>query len=78
MHFVLPGGANQGTHRPAIVVRVWRDAHGNPQPNGLVQLQVFTDGYNDGDTYRAGLVWATSVVHNEEKLAGTWHWIEPA
>lgn len=37
VHYVL----ENGQHRPAIVVRDWQ------QENGLVNLQVFTDGWND-------------------------------
>lgn len=41
VHFVMDVGRHKGDHRPAIVVRNWE------QENGLVQLQVFTDGAND-------------------------------
>lgn len=51
VHYVMPDGA----HRPAIVVQVWRhrgpdDENGEvwlvPE-NGVLNLQVFTDGSND-------------------------------
>lgn len=61
-------------HRPAIIVRVW-ERPDDEEP--LVQLQVFTDGTNDGQECVSGLIWATSVVHDEEhKSRGTWHWPE--
>lgn len=72
VHYVLPDGPNAGQHRPAIIVRVW-----NPV-SSTVQLQVFTDGSNDGPKYAAGLFWATSVMLSEEPKPGTWHWIERA
>jgi hypothetical protein len=70
VHYVLPTGRNKGAHRPAIVVRDWK------QKNGLVQLQVFTDGSNDDLT--ENIVWRTSVHYDADKLPGTWHWIEKA
>lgn len=75
VHYVLASGRNQGQHRPAIVVRDWK------QPNGLVQLQVFTDETNDyapGVPGSNGIFWATSVIYSEGKEPGTWHWIEKA
>lgn len=76
VHYVLPEGPSKGEHRPAIVVRVWgqyEDAEGVP----LIQLQVFTDGLNDGFT--AGTEWRTSVHHDPTgEQPGTWHWIERA
>ena len=83
VHYVL----GNGQHRPAIVVRDWK------QPNGLVNVQVFTDGWNDGfkTTYLVGtdehmttleigqnVVWRTSVPYSEGKEPETWHWIEQA
>ena len=78
VHFVMDSGHYPGAHRPAIVVRVWRGADAQPQPNGLCQLQVFTDGSNDGGAFAAGLFWATSVEYSEEPRPRTWHWIERA
>lgn len=75
VHYVLQNGRNQGSHRPAIVVRDWK------QENGLVQLQVFTDARNDfefGQDGHDGLLWATSVHYSESQELGTWHWIEKA
>ncbi len=85
VHYVL----ESGQHRPAIVVRDWK------QPNGLVNLQVFTDGWNDqfvsthlvhvGEQKLEGAlkidqnsIWCTSIHYSEEMKPGTWHWIEKA
>lgn len=64
--YVLPAGRNPGEVRPAIIVRVWSDT--------CVQLQVFIDDTNDYVNGK-GLMWATSVVYNEEKALGSWHWL---
>src|SRR4051812_37918792 len=77
VHYVLPDGPSAGQHRPAVVVHVWRDIP-DYVADGRVQLQVFTDGTNDGGDYAGGLVWRTSVKYSEEKEPGTWHWIEKA
>lgn len=58
-----------GEIRPAVIVRRWSD-----DPEGAVQLQVFTDGGNDGNECASGVVWKTSVRHDEGKAPGTWHW----
>jgi len=71
VHYVLAEGRSKGEHRPAIVVRVWRD-----HAAGMVQLQVFTDGTNDG--FDTGVVWRTSVHYDASSAPGTWHWIEKA
>jgi hypothetical protein len=76
VHYVLPEGRSLGEHRPAIVVRVWKDIPSYPE--GTVNLQVFTDGSNDGRDHAAGIVWRTSVHYSEGKEPGTWHWIEKA
>ncbi len=80
VHFVMPNG----DHRPAIVVKVWSKENGNSN------LQVFTDGNNDAHAVvstnfaatsqvKAGLWWRTSVPFDEQdKVPGTWHWIEKA
>jgi hypothetical protein len=71
VHYVLPDGTNRGDHRPAVVVRVW------DQSAASIQLQVFTDGSNDGAHYAMGVAWKTSVHQDEEKKEpGTWHWPE--
>lgn len=72
VHYVLPGGRNEGEHRPAVIVRVW-DAH-----TGVSNLQVFLDGTNDGHRHPGGLRWVTSVRYSEDKEPDTWHWIEQA
>lgn len=68
VHYVLNSGPSRGEHRPAIIVRVWDKI---PTDDSLVQLQVFTDGENDGEE---NTVWRTSVHQdNESKAPGTWH-----
>lgn len=76
VHYVLPFDINRGSHRAAIVVRVWRDGEDKSLSNGLCQLNVFTDGSNDGPIYSSGSYWATSVHFSENGEPGTWHWIE--
>ena len=76
VHYVLDENARyKGEHRPAIVVKLWEPKGG---PMGTCQLQVFTDGQNDGPGYESGIVWRTSVYYSEEPKLGTWHWIEKA
>src|SRR5438445_12683125 len=73
VHFVLPDGPSKGEHRPAIIVRVWNDTYPG------IQLQVFTDGSNDGEAYKSGIYWATSVTYADpsENEPRSWHWPEP-
>ncbi len=66
VHYVLIDGPNAGKSRPAIVVRVWE--------RGCVNLQLFTDGPNDGNRYAAGRSWQTSVNYSPTGELGTWHW----
>jgi len=68
VHFVLPDGPSKFDHRPAIIVR-WGSS---------VQLQVFTDGENDGAKYASGLYWATSVPYADpsENKPYSYHWPE--
>lgn len=68
VHYVLDEGPGAGQHRPAIVVRNWSD-----DGAGCVQLQVFTDSYNDG---LENVVWRSSALYNREGAPGTWHWPE--
>jgi hypothetical protein len=68
------GFSNPDAHRPAIVVHVWDRTSKIP----CVQLQVFTDGSNDGPGKATGLYWATSVAYSEKPEPRTWHWIERA
>ena len=84
VHYVMADGRNRGEDRPAIVVRVWRDAEGKPPENGVSNLFVFVDGTNDYEnlprmdwSFIPG-VWKTSIVHSAEHEFGTWHWIEKA
>lgn len=72
VHYVLEDGSHAGDHRPAIVVRVW------DHEKGTINLQVFTDGSNDGEQYKSGIAWKTSRLYSEGKEPGTWHWIEKA
>jgi len=77
VHYVLPDGPHAGEHRPAMVVKVWRQGDGSPPANGYANLQVFVDGTNDYPKYN-GSVWVTSVEYSEVPVARTWHWIEKA
>ena len=77
VHYVMPSGE----HRPAIVVRVWNIA----TSPGMVNLVVFTDGWNDikpserSDTILTCTLWESSVSFDDSAIAnGTWHWIEKA
>lgn len=63
-------------HRPAIVVKVWYKGDGAPPDNGCCNIQVFLDGTNDRDGIQNSMMWKTSVIYNESKTSGTWHWIE--
>lgn len=44
VHYVLSEGRSKDEHRPAIIVKVW-ESH---KAQGTVNMQVFTDGSNDG------------------------------
>lgn len=70
VHYVMPDGA----HRPALIVNDWHDI--SAPCEGYANLQVFTDGPNDGDEYKSGLYWATSICHSEDPRPGTWHFPE--
>ncbi len=67
VHFVLPEGPNVGQCRPGFVVRVWSQESCN--------LQVFTDtGPTQRENDQMGpILWETSVLHNQNRTAGTWH-----
>ncbi len=80
VHYVL----QNGTHRPAIVVKVWwvggvGEIHRLPE-NGMSNMQVFMDHDEDDagyDTRPYPLTrMKTSVVFDEAGAPGTWHWIE--
>lgn len=68
VHYVLEDGPHAGESRPAIVVKVW------DMETGTVNLNVFTDGENDGDAR----TWVTSVLYSGEHEPRTWHWIPKA
>ncbi len=70
VHFVMP----DGDHRPAVIVRVWRDQQATTP--GYSNLQAFADGGNDGPGNENGIRWETSVSYSETKEPRTWHWIE--
>jgi len=76
VHFVLSDGPHEGEHRPAIVVKVWRQGDGSPPANGYSNLVVFMDGTNDGAAFAGCVRWATSIEYSEEPRPRTWHWIE--
>jgi len=63
--YVLAEGPNKGQDRPAVIVRVWSDT--------TVNLQVFTDGDNDG---LPAVKWDTSVQLDPARALRTWHWPE--
>ncbi len=68
-----------GEHRPAIVVKVWRDSQGLVYHyEEAVQLQVFLDGANDILERNPGMMWKTSVPFSSDGRPGSWHWIEKA
>ena len=64
-------------HRPAIVVTVWN------KQIGLVNLQVFTDGFNDSKSETRNEFdqvqnecWKPSIHFSENQEPYTWHWPE--
>lgn len=63
VHFVM----TNGEHRPATIVRVW------DKSTGYVNLQVFTDGENDGED---NTIWRSSVNYSEDFRVYSWHWPE--
>jgi hypothetical protein len=69
VHYIMP---TSGKHRPATVVEVFGD-----RLDGLCNLQVFTDGSNDGFSSHQGTLWATAI-HRDDTMTreGTWHWPE--
>jgi hypothetical protein len=85
VHYVL----TDGSHRPAVVVRDWKE------PSGSCNLQVLLDGSNDrppgsenctGQEAERGIAWRTSVQYHaapDTPVAPpcpphTWHWPEKA
>ncbi len=63
--YCLDTGPNKRSYRPAIITRVWSPG----SVSSAVQLQVFTDGSNDG---LDNVEWRTSRVHGEGE--GQWLW----
>ena len=61
VHYVLPNGRSKGEHRPAIIVKVW-ESH---RAQGTVNMQVFTDGENDGLEHHSSV----RVPGNDEPIA---------
>ncbi len=59
VHYIMP---TSGRHRPATVVEVFGD-----RPDGLCNLQVFTDGSTDGFHSDKGTLWATSI-HRDDTM----------
>ncbi len=68
VHYVT----DMGKHRPAIIVQVW------DRWSGCSNLQVFTDGTNDGFPADRGITWITSIEHSAQPTVNTWHFIEKA
>jgi hypothetical protein len=74
VHYVLDSGPSQGQHRPAIVVETFPavSAGNPPAEDAILQLNVFTDGPNDGS--RGPVLWRSRISRDEERKApGTWH-----
>ncbi len=68
VHYIMPIGRNPGACRPGIIVNIF------DQKSNRLQLQVFTDGSNDGAEYAEGCVWVPSVALDAlGKEAGSWH-----
>lgn len=76
VHYVAVTESGQVQHRPAIIVRVWRDPEG--VPGGAVNMQVFTDSNGKDNDGLPPVMWKTSVMYDESGKPGTWHWIEKA
>lgn len=46
------------------------------EPDGTSDLTVFTNMKNVVGTQNFGIQFHQEVKHSEEKVPGTWHWIE--
>lgn len=71
VHVALDRGVNTGDCRPAIIVRVWNDE--------MINVQLFTDGFNDHQDLAGGIAWLTSLhyikpVPGLQTPPNTWHW----
>lgn len=72
VHYVMP----DHKHRPAIITQVFN-------PDGLINVRVFTDGANDTNSigwHTEHPDWVTSIKFddNSSPEVNTWHWIERA
>jgi hypothetical protein len=76
--YVMEGGRAEGKIRPAFIVEIFNNSGlpaDNSPPAPMVNLQVLTDGTNDGfDSNFGGLAWKTSRHFNADKMPGTWHY----
>jgi predicted metal-dependent peptidase len=70
--YVMDQGPSAGDTRPAMIIRDWNTE------DGLVNLLVFTDGYNDfPHEGKPVTLWETSVVYDPTgKLLDSWHFID--
>jgi Membrane protein involved in colicin uptake len=76
-HYVLNDGPGKGQHRPAIVVKAFRDIYG--YLNGGANLQVFCDSNPEGqhNDNLPSVMWKTSVMFDQTDAGeGCWHWKE--
>jgi hypothetical protein len=78
VHYVLsesntPRADAVGASRPAIIVQDWGNGKADAQEGGSAcNLQVFTDGSNDG--LPDGMLWVTSACYSSTPRPGSWHW----
>lgn len=81
VHYVMEEGHQEAGHvRPAMIVALFEPQGGAA---GMVQLQVFTDGSNDGEEAKSGIIWRTSIPFADQRVpedqkfpwpGRTWHW----
>lgn len=62
VHVTFLNGRGRRVTRPAIIVEDWNGGYGDDQ---RVNVQVFTDGGNDGT--QGNTIWLTSVAYGEAK-----------
>lgn len=62
VHVTFLNARNTRVTRPAIIVEDWNGGYGDDQ---RVNVQVFTDGGNDGA--QGNTLWLTSVAYGEPK-----------
>lgn len=71
VHFVVrPDRTELLQHRPAVVTWVWND-------EGMVNLQVYTDGTYDNAPEGSGTYARTSIAHEPEGGENSWHELGP-